>query len=251
MAEEVSCTYCGQWRCWITGTKDHRTTNHIWIEVPLDNPQGFNPPAAPTEAPSPPAGVISQYIPTNNTARCVNLKESIATYLGGDLDIGGYSVYDDIPFILIGHLFIGVAVTSKSKSPTPDDLFFGTPDFCSDELFFRDELRKKLEANVFYDAVENIHKTGALKTDTKVTTTGGEPTPSDHPGNQYSDSSDSEDEPEPPDHASTGKCRQCGAYGWIVRDCTHCNGVYEPVYQADVSGYSVKKDPEYLGLDFP
>ena len=64
------------------------------------------------------------------------------------------------------------------------------------------------------------------------------------------DSSDSEDDPEPPYHSDTGKYCQCGAYRWIKRDCTHCNRVYETLNQADVSDNSVKEDPEDIGLDW-
>ena len=60
------------------------------------------------------------------------------------------------------------------------------------------------------------------------------PPPSDHPVNQDSESFDSEDELEPPNHATPGKCLQCGAYRWLERNCTQCNGVYEPVNRANV-----------------
>ena len=71
---------------------------------------------------------------------------------------------------------------------------------------------------------------------------------SDHPGNQDSYSSVSEDYPEPPDHASPGKFCQCGVYGCLERDCTNWNGVYEPVDRAIVSEYSSKEDPEDFGF---
>ena len=84
--------------------------------------------------------------------------------LEGDLDIGGDSAYDGGSLILMGHIFIGSAITSESKSPTSDDVDVGSPDFCADDLFFRDDLRDKIEADVLYDEVDTIHNTVALTT---------------------------------------------------------------------------------------
>ena len=163
-------------------------------------------------------------------------------------EIGGNSVYDDGSLSLMGHIFIGGAVTSESKPPTSDDVYIGAPDFLSDDIFFSNEFRKNLYADEFYDAVKTLHKTGTLATDSAAPTSGDEDktgsndsssgppesselthTPSDHPGNQDSDSSDSEDNPEPPDYADPGNFFQCGVYVWIRHDCTHFSGVYKPV----------------------
>ena len=133
--------------------------------------------------------------------------------LGGDPGILGRSVYDGGSLRLVGHLFIGGAVTSESMPPTSNDIDFGAPDFCSDDLFFGNEFRNKLDSNVFYGAVKTLHKTGTLTTDTAVPIPFDETPPSDHLVNQYYDSSDSEDEPEPPDHAAPRKCLQYRAYG--------------------------------------
>ena len=38
-------------------------------------------------------------------------------------------------------------------------------------------------------------------------------------------------------------------YGWLGSDCTHCNGVYKPVYQDDVYEDSIKEYPEDLRLN--
>ena len=94
MVEGVSCTYCDQCHFWTTGAKEHITTANIFRSVPLGNPRGANPPAAPTESLDPPAGVIAQSGTTNNTAGGVNMKASMEEYLVGDLDIGGDLVYD-------------------------------------------------------------------------------------------------------------------------------------------------------------
>ena len=121
---------------------------------------------------------------------------------------------------------------------------------------------------MFYDAVKTLHKTGTLATDAAVPTPGDEyeagrnesssgppessnrtPPPSDHPGNQDSNSSKYELEPEPPDHAAPVKCHQCGACGLFERYCTHCNVFYKPVDRAGVSEDSAKEDPEDLVLD--
>ena len=59
----------------------------------------------------------------------------------GDIDIGGNSVYDDGPLSLVGQLFIGGTVTSESNPNASDDVYVGAPEFCSDDLFFSDELR--------------------------------------------------------------------------------------------------------------
>ena len=91
------------------------------------------------------------------------------------------------------HLFIGGAVTSESNTPTSNDVDFGAPDFWSDELFFRDEVRNKLDADMFYDAVETLHKNATLATDNTVIIPGDEPLIYYRPGNQYPNSSDSED----------------------------------------------------------
>ena len=193
-------------------------------------------------------GVFIQYVPTNNSAGGVNPKSSMAEYLEVDPEIGSDSAYDGGYLSHMGYLFIGGTVTSQSKSPTSDDVDVGAPDFFSYDLFFICELCSKLEADAFYDAVENLHKTGTLAIDTKVTPPGDEPLPSNHPVKQYSDSYESEYEPDPPNNASTGNYRQCGAYRWFKRDFINCNGVYEPGDQYDVSKDSVKEDPEYLGL---
>ena len=44
---------------WTTGAKDHSITTHICRAVPLENPRGANPPAAPNEDPNSPAEVLS------------------------------------------------------------------------------------------------------------------------------------------------------------------------------------------------
>ena len=148
----------------------------------------------------------------------------------------------------MGHLFIGGAVTYEPKPPTLNDLYVGAPDFCYNYLLFGDEFRDKLDAEDFYDAVKTLHKTGTIADDSTVPTPGNEPPPYNHPVNQDSDSSESEYYPEPQDHTAPVRCRQCGAHGWLECNCTHCNGVYKPVNQADVSEYYVKKYPEDIGL---
>ena len=249
MMEGVSWNYCDQCSLWTTGANEHRTTTNICRAVPLENPWGSNPPAAPTEAPAPPAGILVQAVPTNNTDGGVNLKGSMPVELVGDPDIGGNSIYDGGYLSLMGHLLIGGSFTSDSNPTTSYDVDVGAPYFCSDRLFFRDEFCDKIEADTFYDAVKNLHKNGTLATDTKVTTPGDELPPSDHPGDQDFDAYDYEDAPEPPDHAAPGKCCQCGAYGWVERDFTHCNGLYELVDQADVYKDSVEEYPGDRGLD--
>ena len=86
-------------------------------------------------------------------------------------------------------------------------------DFWSDELFFSDEFRNKLDADAFYDSVETLHKTGTLATDDAVSNSGEKdkagrkelysgpqesikttPIPSEYPLNQDYDTSNSEDE---------------------------------------------------------
>ena len=173
----------------------------------------------------------------------------MAEDIGGDPDIGGDSVYDGGSLILMGDLFIGGAVTSYSKPPTSYDLGSVTPDFCSDDIFFSNYFCDKLDYDAFYYLVESLHKTGTLATYTAVTNPCGEPPPSKHPVNQYSDSYYSEDKPEPPDCDASGKCHQFGAYGWVKRDLSYCNGLYEPVDLADVSEDSAKEDLECLGLN--
>lgn len=127
----------------------------------------------------------------------------------------------------MGQLFIGVAITSESNPTTLDDVDDRDPDFCYDDLLFSDYFRDKLDADTFYDAVETLSKNGTLATDATVPTSineyedvrnessSGPPEsrdlttpPSNHPGNQDSDSSNSKDDPEPPDHSAPGKCRQ-------------------------------------------
>ena len=206
MVEGLSWTYCGQFCSWTTGAKEHRTTTHIHREVPLENPREANPPDAPTEAPDPPSGVLSQAVLTNNTARGVYPKSSMEADLGGYIFIGGESVYDGVSLSITVHLFIGGDVTSGSKPPIPDDIDVGAPDLCSYDLFFGNDIQDKLDYDAFYDAVETDHNTGALATDTKVTTPSEESSLSNHPVNQDSESSDSEDEPEPPGHAAPGLC---------------------------------------------
>ena len=141
MVKGVSWTYCGQCCRCTTGAKDHITTNNIHREVILDNSQGENTPAATNKAPTPTAGVLSQSETANNTAGGVNPKSSMAGDLGGNHDIGGNSVYDDGPLSLVGQLFIGGTVTSESNPNASDDVYVGAPEFCSDDLFFSDELR--------------------------------------------------------------------------------------------------------------
>ena len=101
--------------------------------------------------------------------------------LGGDPSIGFESVYDCVSLSLMDKLFIGGVVTSNPNPPSLNDVDFGVPDFCSDDLFFRNEFRGKLDADSFYDAVDTIHKTGTLTTNTTISTPVDEPPPSDHP----------------------------------------------------------------------
>ena len=201
MVEGVYWIYCGQFRCCTIGAKQHSTITHIRRAVPLENLLGTNPPAAPSDAPAPHDGVLSQYGSDNNTVRGANLKASMAADLGGDPGIRGYSVYDGESLSLMVHIFIGGAVTSKFKHPITNDVDVGATDFCSGGLFFGYELHDKLDYDALYDAVEILHKTETIATYTAIPTPGDEPPPSNHPVNQYSDSSDSEDDPEPPDHA--------------------------------------------------
>ena len=182
----------------------------------LENPLGVNTRANPTEAPATPSGVLAQGVLTNNTAGGVNPNSIMAAYLVCDIDIGGDSFYDGRSLTLMGHLFIGCAVTYKSNPPTSDDVDFWAPYFYSDDLFFSNEFQDKLEADAFYDAVETLHNTGALATDTEGKNSSDESPPANHPGNQYFDSSDSEDEPEPPYHVAPVNLYQFGLYGWLV-----------------------------------
>ena len=248
MVEGVSWTYCGQFRHWTTCPKEHSTTTNIRKAIPLENPRGSNPPASPNQYPDPPAGSLAQARPYDSVARGFNTKASMAADLGGDPNIGGNSAYGGSSLSLMGHIFIGGAVNSESEPPTSDDVYVGAPYFCFDDIFFRDDFFNKLYDAAFYDAVETLHKNVTLATDTAVSTSADEAEagpneyssglpdsrelthpPSNHQLNQDSKSSDSEDEPEPPDHTAPGNCRQCGAYRWLGRDCTQCNGVYEPV----------------------
>ena len=125
MVKGVFWTYCGQFRHWTTGANYRNTATHTRRVVPLENPRGANHPASPTEAPDPPAGVLAQYLSTNNTDWCINPKASMAADLGGDLYIGCESVYDGVSLSLMGHLFIGSAVNYESKPPTLDDVDVG------------------------------------------------------------------------------------------------------------------------------
>ena len=186
---------------------------------------------------------------------------------GGNPDIGGNSAYDVSSLSIVGPLFISGSVTSESKPPTSDDVDVGAPDFWSDDLLFNDDYCDKLDDYAFYDTVKILDKTGTLANDSVITTSCDEDEagrkklssgqsdsrdpmrpPHEHPINQDYDLSNSEDEPKPADHTAHGKCRQCGVYRWIVCDWTHCNGVYKPLDQADVSKYSAKEDPEYPGI---
>ena len=116
-------------------------------------------------------------------------------------------------------LFIVFAIIYESNPPISDDVDVNAPDFWSDEIY----------ADIFYDAVKNLHKTVTFATDDAVPSSGDEddsgrknsssvpldsskttPPLSNHPGNQYSESSESEDDPELPEHATPGKCHQCG-----------------------------------------
>ena len=145
----------------------------------------------------------------------------------------------------MGQLFIGGDITSESNPPTPDDVDVRALDFCSDDIFFSDDFRNKLDADAFYDVVENLHKTGTLATESAVPTSvnedeagcnesySGPPesrdptTPhSNHPRNQDSNLSDSKDDPEPPNHAASGKFCQCGVYVWIGNHCTSCTSLF-------------------------
>ena len=157
---------------------------HIRRAVPLENPRGDNPIAAPTEAPDHPIWVLAQYGTNNNNDGGVIKKASMLVGVGGDPDIGGDPVYDGGSLSLMVDLFIGGSVTYESNTPTPNDVDVGAPDFCSNDPFFIDEFRNNLDADEFYDAVETIHKTGKLATDTTISTPGEKPPPSDHPGNQ-------------------------------------------------------------------
>ena len=187
MVEGVSWTYCAQCHRWTTGSKEYSTTTRIRIAVSMQNSQGANPPAGHNEYHDPPAGVLSQSGPTNNTDGGVDPKAIIAAYIGGYIDIEGDSVYDGGSISLMVHLFIVGVSNSESNPPTLDDVDSGTPGLFSDELFFSNEFRKKLEADAFYDAFVTLHKTVTITTDTEVTTHSYEPPPSDHPGNQDSE----------------------------------------------------------------
>ena len=213
MVEGVSWTYCGQCHLWTTGDKEHITTTHICRAVPLDNPRGGNPPAVPTENPAPPYVVLAQAGPANNSAIGVNPKAIMEAEFGGYPCIVGNSVYYGVSLIIMGHFFIGGAVTSESNPPTSNDVDVGSPDSWYYDIFFSDEFRDKLDAYVFYESVKNLHNNVALTNDTAVPTPVDEHPPSDHPVNSYSEPYYSEDDPEPPDYDAPGKCLQYGAYG--------------------------------------
>ena len=117
----------------------------------------------------------------------------MAADLGDNPDIGGDSVFDYGYLSLMGQLFICGFVTSESKPSTLDDVDVGAPDFCSGYLFFSNDFQNKLYDDAFYEAVNNVHKTGTLATDAAVSTPGNEDEyirnkltypPSNHPGNQ-------------------------------------------------------------------
>ena len=129
MVEGVSQTYFGQFCRCTTGTKEHSNTTRIFRAIPLDNPRGANPPSNPTEDPAPPAGVIGQSGTSNNTSGGVTPKSIKAADLGGNPNIGGDSLYDNVSLSLLGHLFIGGAITYESKPPTSNYTDFGAPDF--------------------------------------------------------------------------------------------------------------------------
>ena len=75
------------------------------------------------------AVILGTYGPANNTSGGVNTKSRMEADLGGNPKIGGGSVYDGGTHSLMGHLFIGGAVTSKSKPTTSNDVVVGSPYF--------------------------------------------------------------------------------------------------------------------------
>ena len=174
MVEVVFWTYCGQWSCCNTGAKDHSTITHIFRAAPPDNPLGGNTPADTTGYTATPYRALDQAGLENSSAGGVNPKASIESGLGGDPDIGFNSVYDCGSLGLVVHLFIGDAITSESNPSTQYGVDVGAPYFWSDDLFFGNNYREKLDANSFYDAVQTLHKTGTLANDDAVPTSGGE-----------------------------------------------------------------------------
>ena len=65
-----------------------------------------------------PDGFLAQSVLINNTSVGINKMSIMAEYLGGDIDIGGNSVYYGVSISLMGHIFIGGDVTSESITPT-------------------------------------------------------------------------------------------------------------------------------------